>query len=582
LAREIKVVQPSNPTDEERHSMLRLALEEVGRIEDYYNLIELLSPPKDITTILSPGQCKGLNVGIIGGGIAGLSAAFELRKLGFDITIFEQQKERIGGRIYTYYFDKNKRYYGELGAMRIPVSHEATWKYINQFKLRTTPFVQNNDNAFIYVRNKRAINDPDGRSVMEKIYPEFNLAPWERQEPWQKLVSYGLGASLLQISPDIRRELLQNKKNYSPEIEYFDSISIRRELEERGLSEGAIELISCIATFSGWLYDNSYIESLQEQYAVDDAFRYQIDGGMVNLPLAMYRSLKSLNPKEYKNISENQLGEITWNNGTRVKGIYKNNEDNTVILEYSSEGEITTSRQSFDFVVCTIPFSSLRNVIVYPMFSTGKMQAIKEVNYIAGQKTIFMCKEKFWEEGGPSKAIIGGASYTDLPVGSIWFPSYNIEYNIADLESQVIPSVRREYKSYEGAGGVLMASYNLARDAVRLGNLEPITRLEWIKTQVEHVQGLKKGYLDDIVLDNKTIQWNNEQGFFGAVCYYMPGQKRLFSYVSSQPEYGNRVYFAGEHISQEHGWIQGAIKSAMMAANGVAEHCKNYIKTVIN
>ncbi len=577
MAREIKVVQPSNPTDEERHSMLRLALEEVGRIEDYYNLIELLSPPKDITTILSPGQCKGLNVGIIGGGIAGLSAAFELRKLGFDITIFEQQKERIGGRIYTYYFDKNKRYYGELGAMRIPVSHEATWKYINQFKLRTTPFVQNNDNAFIYVRNKRAINDPDGRSVMEKIYPEFNLAPWERQEPWQKLVSYGLGASLLQISPDIRRELLQNKKNYSPEIEYFDSISIRRELEERGLSEGAIELISCIATFSGWLYDNSYIESLQEQYAVDDAFRYQIDGGMVNLPLAMYRSLKSLNPKEYKNISENQLGKITWNNGTRVKGIYKNNEDNTVILEYSSEGEITTSRQSFDFVVCTIPFSSLRNVIVYPMFSTGKMQAIKEVNYIAGQKTIFMCKEKFWEEGGPSKAIIGGASYTDLPVGSIWFPSYNIEYNIADLESQVIPSVRREYKSYEGAGGVLMASYNLARDAVRLGNLEPITRLEWIKTQVEHVQGLKKGYLDDIVLDNKTIQWNNEQGFFGAVCYYMPGQKRLFSYVSSQPEYGNRVYFAGEHISQEHGWIQGAIKSAMMAANGVAEHCKKQL-----
>ncbi len=484
MAREIKVIQPSNPTDEERHSMLKLALEEVGRIEDYYNLIELLSPPKDITTILSPGQCKGLNVGIIGGGIAGLSAAFELRKLGFDITIFEQQKERIGGRIYTYYFDKNKRYYGELGAMRIPVSHEATWKYINQFKLRTTPFVQNNDNAFIYVRNKRAINDPDGRSVMEKIYPEFNLAPWERQEPWQKLVSYGLGASLLQISPDIRRELLQNKKNYSPEIDYFDSISIRRELEERGLSEGAIELISCIATFSGWLYDNSYIESLQEQYAVDDAFRYQIDGGMVNLPLAMYRSLKSLNPKEYKNISENQLGKITWNNGTRVKGIYKNNEDNTVILEYSSEGEMTTSRKSFDFVVCTIPFSSLRNVIVYPMFSTGKMQAIKEVNYIAGQKTIFMCNEKFWEEGGPSKAIIGGASYTDLPVGSIWFPSYNIEYNIADLESQVIPSVRREYKSYEGAG-VLMASYNLARDAVRLGNLEPITRLEWIKTQVD-------------------------------------------------------------------------------------------------
>ncbi|GAA0776778.1 FAD-dependent oxidoreductase [Clostridium subterminale] len=579
MVREVKVVQPSNPTDEERHMMLRLALAEANRIEDYDNLIELLSPPKDITTILSPGKCKGINIGIIGGGIAGLSTAFELRKLGFDITIFEQQKERIGGRIYTYYFDENKRFYGEIGAMRIPVSHEATWNYINLFNLETTPFIQNNDNALIYVRNKRAINDPDGISVMEKIYPEFNLAPWERREPWQKLVSYGLGASLLEISPDIRRELLQNKMKYSPEIEYFDSISIRRELEERGLSKGAIELISCIATYPGWLYDNSYIESLQEQYAVDDAFRYQIDGGMVNLPLAMYRSLMSLNPREYKNISENQLGKITWNSGNRVKGIYRNNEDNKVILEYSGEGETNSSHQSFDFVVCAIPFSSLRNVTVYPMFSTSKMQAIKEVNYIAGQKTIFMCKERFWEEGGPSKAIIGGGSYTDLPIGSIWYPSYNINYNITNLENQVLPIVRRKYKNYED-GGVLMASYNLTRDAVRLGNLEPITRLESIKRQVEHVQGLKKGYLDDIVLENKTIQWDNEQGFFGAVCYYMPGQKRLFAYTSSKPEYDNRVYFAGEHISQEHGWIQGAVKSAMIAANDIAEHCKIRLKQV--
>jgi len=62
----------------------------------------------------------------------------------------------------------------------------------------------------------------------------------------------------------------------------------------------------------------------------------------------------------------------------------------------------------------------------------------------------------------------------------------------------------------------------------------------------------------------------------------MPGQKRLFAYASSQPEYDNRVYFAGEHISQEHGWIQGAIKSAMIAANEVAEHCKNYMKIGIN
>ena len=100
MATDVKYIQPSNPTDEERHKMLKMTLEEANRIEDYENLVELLSPPKDITTIRLPGSCKGIKVGIIGGGLAGLSSAFELRKLGFDITIFEMQEDRIGGRVY--------------------------------------------------------------------------------------------------------------------------------------------------------------------------------------------------------------------------------------------------------------------------------------------------------------------------------------------------------------------------------------------------------------------------------------------------------------------------------------------------
>ena len=142
MATDIKYIQPINPTDEERHKMLMITLEEANRTEDFDNLVELLSPPKDITTIGAPGSCKGIKVGIIGGGIAGLSSAFELRKLGFDVTIFEMQENRIGGRIYTHYFDKDKRVYGELGAMRIPVDHETTWHYINTFGLKTRPFIQ--------------------------------------------------------------------------------------------------------------------------------------------------------------------------------------------------------------------------------------------------------------------------------------------------------------------------------------------------------------------------------------------------------------------------------------------------------
>jgi len=573
LATDVKYIQPSNPTDEERHKMLKMTLEEANRIEDYENLVELLSPPKDITTIRLPGSCKGIKVGIIGGGLAGLSSAFELRKLGFDITIFEMQEDRIGGRVYTHYFDKDKRFYGELGAMRIPVDHETTWHYINTFGLKTRPFIQNNENAFIYVRNKRARNDSQGKSVMEKIYPEFNLTQNERNTPWQKLIYDALGSNLLKIEPSTRKEILQIKEEYSTTIQYLGSLGIRKVLEKMGLSEGAIELLSSVAPFLGAFYYNSYYENLQEEYTVDYAYRYEIDGGTVNLPLSFYYSLMSKKPKEYSNIKEQDLGKVSWKNGKTVTGIYREDSTNRITLEYKSEKSLKISRKNFDFIICAIPFSSLRNITVYPMFSPEKMQAIKEVNYTSSQKTAFMCNERFWEKGDENERIIGGGSSTDLPIQTIWYPDDRSIINNSQIKNKKV-SVKGNYNLYDEPG-VILASYNLNQDAIRVGNLEDKIRFKEIKRQVEEVHGLQKGYLDSVVEDYKTVDWNSEKGFYGAFCYFMPQQQNLFSYVMAKPEYDNRIYFAGEHISLTHGWIEGAVNSAMKAANDIAQYCKS-------
>jgi len=558
-----KYIQPNNPTDEERHKMLKIALEEGNHPEDFQNLLELLSPPPDITTIGVPGSFKGIKVGIIGGGVAGLSSAFELRKLGFDITIFETQEKRIGGRIYTHYFDRDKKFYGELGAMRIPVSHETTWHYINLFGIKTRPFIQYNENTFIYIRNIRVQNDPEGKNVMEKIYPKFKLKDWERNTPWQKILGYALATNFLKIPPSIRKEILQVKEQYSMTIQYLGSLSIGEVMEEMGLSEGAMELISGIIPFLGSFYYNSYLENMQEEYTVDSAFRYEIVGGAVNYPLSFYNSLMNKKPKEYPCIEDEDLGGVTWKNGRTVTGIYKENECDKVIIQYKCEKSLKVSKENFDFVICAIPFSSLRNVEVYPMFSNEKMQSIKEVNYTSSQKTIFMCNKRFWEEGDEKEKIIGGGSSTDLPIQTIWYPGYP---NRDKIEN------KKDHNSKTGAG-VLLASYNLNQDATRLGNLDDKTRIEEIKRQVEAVHNLPRGYLDSIVEDFRTVQWDNEKGFYGAFCYFMPGQQSLFQYAMAKSEYGNRVYFAGEHISPVHGWIEGALSTGMKAANAIAEYC---------
>ena len=53
------------------------------------------APPGRFT--LPPESGKGIKVAILGAGIAGLIAAYELRKAGFDCTVLEA-RDRPGGR----------------------------------------------------------------------------------------------------------------------------------------------------------------------------------------------------------------------------------------------------------------------------------------------------------------------------------------------------------------------------------------------------------------------------------------------------------------------------------------------------
>ena len=65
-----------NPTNEQRHQLLEESLNRVGRPEDYDNVLELLSPLSDISQYAPPESLKNTSIGIIGGGLAGLSVIY--------------------------------------------------------------------------------------------------------------------------------------------------------------------------------------------------------------------------------------------------------------------------------------------------------------------------------------------------------------------------------------------------------------------------------------------------------------------------------------------------------------------------
>lgn len=80
----------------------------------------------------------GGRVIVIGGGLAGLVAAYELNKLRYDVTVLEAQ-ERPGGRVLTLR-DFGDGVYADAGAARIPSDHDLTLKYVNEFGLPLIPF----------------------------------------------------------------------------------------------------------------------------------------------------------------------------------------------------------------------------------------------------------------------------------------------------------------------------------------------------------------------------------------------------------------------------------------------------------
>jgi monoamine oxidase len=544
-----------NPTNDQRHQLLLEALSRTGRAEDYENILELLSPPPDLTRSLAPAAFRNTRIGIIGAGLAGLSAAYELRKLGADITIYDGQKDRVGGRVYTLYFDRSGRYYGEFGAMRIPISHETTWHYINLFHLGTEALSSPQSNNFIFAHDVRIRRS--GQNITESLYPYYDLTETERNTPWNVLSDYAMNAFLNQMTPEIRTEILKILPAYSGEYAAITRLSNRQVFEMLGLSQGAIELLSAVDPFSGALLGISYDETLSSNYSLDFMNTYRITEGMVHLPLAFYNSLTAKEPPEI-DFPSYFLGKVDIRLGQPVKGISKSQNSKGVDLCYKNQ-KGTEAIESYDYVICAIPFSTLREIQTVPYFSNKKMQAIKEYNYIDAQKTLFLCKRRFWEEEKEYGRMNGGISFTDLPIQSIIYPPDHLRCENRENCSPNTP-------------GVLTASYNLGQDANRVSSQTITHRFDLIKRNVEAVHGLPPGYLDALVDGYKTVHWNTEHWARGAFAAGNPGQKLLFAYDMQRPEYDERLYFAGEHVSTKQGWLQGALHSGKAVANMVIEN----------
>lgn len=455
---------------------------------------------------LSPQSPRPAKVIVLGAGMAGLVAAYELQRAGHEPIILEAQN-RVGGRIKTLREPFSPGLYAEAGAMRIPKVHTLTLHYVNKFGLKTAPFTMGNLDAYCYVRgNKQRWRDAMGN-------PDcfgFEVAEIERGKNTSQLWD----SAVL----DLRTALEENGPGYWDEVRsQFDNYSVREFLRERcKWSEEAIEMFGILENMEARM-DSSVVALLRERLTHSFNDLVELEGGMDHLPKAFMPFLQS---------------RIRF--GAKITAIDQSTRGVTVHYATSAGRRQVHG----DYAIVTLPFPVLRHIESLQPFSYAKQRAIRQLHYDASGKVLLQCKRRFWEE---DEGIYGGGTETDLSIRSLWYPDHGAETG----------------------RGILLASYTWAEDAQRWGWLSPEDR---IREAIEDVSRIHPQICDEFEVGASQM-WHNDEFAGGAFALFQPEQETLLYETICRPE--GRLYFAGEHASLNHRWIQGAIESGLRTAEAI-------------
>ncbi|ETW83664.1 hypothetical protein HETIRDRAFT_62302 [Heterobasidion irregulare TC 32-1] len=460
-----------------------------------------------------PSTSSPMDIGIIGGGVAGLYSALLLRKAGHNIHIFEANN-RVGGRIYTHHFSSEKNQYFEAGAMRIPnssmqkvvldlIAHlNARHDLPSDKHIRLIPYILNSSGNCLYMNGLRR----DGYRVMNTTPADIN---WDVPP---RYLGRTAGSLLMEVLRPFLEDLERDFERGFESLLKFDSLSFRDYLKL--IAQWEDEVIDFVETVCSQTnqYALGCVEIVMQHLDFMTQEWFTIEDGMDRLPQAIAHVIG--------------LDKITF--GARVTGVH----DTEHGVDITAQGYNGIFRHSFDKVILAIPPAALKMIADRSRWSPAKELAIRSMHFEPLYKMGMRFKTRFWERGSANR---GGQSATDLPIRWIVYPSNGIGEN--------------------GPGVLLL--YSWMTDASTWLSLTEIERRSLALRCLDEVYPDVDVYGQ--LMETFDIAWAAQNATGDAM--FLPGQFHLRFEDARRPE-GN-VYFAGEHLSRHHTWIAGALLSAL-------------------
>lgn len=495
-----------------------------------------------------PAERHGEEVAIVGGGIAGLVAAYELMKLGLKPVVYEASK--LGGRLRSQPFNGTDGIVAELGGMRFPVSSTAFYHYVDKLGLETKPF----PNPLTPASGSTVI-DLEGQTYYAEKISDLPALFQEVADAWADALESG--AQFGDIQQAIRdRDVPRLKELWNTLVPlwddrtFYDFVATSRSFAKLSFQHREVFGQVGFGT-GGWDSDfpNSMLEIFRVVMTNCDDHQHLVVGGVEQVPQGIWRHV----PERCAH----------WPTGTSLSSLHGGAPRAGVKrIHRASDGSLAVTdnwgdTRHYAAVLATCQTWLLTTQIdcEESLFSQKMWMALDRTRYMQSSKTFVMVDRPFWKDKDPETG--------------------------RDLMSMTLTDrlTRGTYLFDNGDDkpGVICLSYAWMSDALKMLPHPTEKRVQLALDALKKIYP-KTDIAGHIIGDPITISWEADPYFLGAFKGALPGHyrynQRMYAHFMQQdmPAEQRGIFIAGDDVSWTPAWVEGAVQTSLNAVWGIMNH----------